>query len=516
MIGDARLLARLTLEGLRLIEEGIHRLLPRQERRRGALDENVRARFKGIWLLVRREHRVPQAFIGAIDERAAGGRHLLRFPIGHDILCAGAEVEEVGKAFGARRGQGALRLFAEEDVQAVLGARHADVEEVAFLLAFARLLGDGAGAAQEGGIDELVLQVIRLGRGDRARLPVQAEFCEHDLVPLAAAAEFDVRPRENDDRIFQSLGGVHRDDAHGVLAAALGVPDLIVAGAQAGEKGVDVHILPLRNEAAHARKAAPAALLRRDLRLKSQREQFVHDLRRRAQLRACAQARRERVKGGELLRNGVFGLRLYKRRTRRAEGAPVPPPACVLLKIQPHGGELAFGQPARRREERRAIGNVLLRVVQIGEPVDEQARLKEVAHVDLRRRGDGDAAREQGAGNVRRLPLSAAGEHRNVPEAHLAHGLRVRVKPVAPKLLFHELRDLVGECVRLLRARVFEHRVDAARPALLRPALGQQVKGDLTAVRAVALAAAHGDVPLGNGGKDFVRRLQYGGRGAEV
>ena len=328
------------------------------------------------------------------------------------------------------------------------------------------------------------------------------------------ALERDVRPRENDDGVLQPLGGVHRDDLHRVLTAALGIFQGVVACAQTGKKGVDVCVPPLRDQTAHARKARPAALLRRDLRLQPESQQLVHDLRRRAEAGVYAKLLGAGAEGCELAGDGIIRLLPFKRRARRAEGHARlrPPPGTV----QPHLCEVALGQPADGGQQRAAIGNILLAVVQIGEPVEEQTHFKEVADIDLRRSAEGNAPREQGAGDVRRLSLVAAGEYRDVRKAHPAHRLRVRIEPLAAQLRFDDADDLIRARVLFLRARPVQDGIDRARlfaPGFL---LGKIIVPDLPGMLLVALPAAHGDILRQKRGKDEVDRLQHGGRRAEV
>ena len=268
-----------------------------------------------------------------------------------------------------------LRPLLKDEIQPFLGARHGDVQEVELALALLlrRLLRDERAVERSDAGARLAVQPLG-GKGEVVRI--------EQLVLRLHGTKTVVHVHKDDDGILQPLRGVHGEHLDGVFAAALAELHLVFPRLEGEQEGV--HRARSRlGKVQHAAKAQLSLLLGEDLRLQTVREQQADHLAR------GAHPSEKAVAGGKLEEclqaQSKFVTQLF--RIRAAGGAE----GGRQRKAAAHGGKVPLRKAAQKGEHRPRHRDVLLGIVEIGQPAEDELGLPEVAHVDLCRGGDGDA-----------------------------------------------------------------------------------------------------------------------------
>ena len=312
------------------------------------------------------------------------------------------------------------------------------------------------------------------GKGEVVRI--------EQLVLRLHGAEVVVHVHKDDDGILQPLRGVHGEHLDGVFAAALAELHLVFPRLEGEQEGV--HRARSRlGKVQHAAKAQLSLLLGEDLRLQTVREQQADHLAR------GAHPSEKAVAGGKLEEclqaQGKFVTQLF--RIRAAGGAE----GGRQRKAAAHGGKIALRKAAQKGEHRPRHRDVLLGIVEIGQPAEDELGLPEVAHVDLCRGGDGDAHFAQAPHDALRRARTGAREDGDVAVSDGAFALFVGIEPRAAEFPLHERRNALGEGIMLLVPEGGEHGIHAALLRLPLLAFGQEDAAHLSPMFPVPPAALH-------------------------
>ena len=489
-----------------------------QKLRGGGLDGQAERGRVRVRLAVQGAHRLARGFVHAARrEHARGGRFEPAAEHGRFAAFQVLQVDEVGKAGGALRPGGVVGLdLAEHEIQRALGAGERHIQQPHLVGGAAAEQAAAHHLAQDRLLAGALLRVVGVRHG--------APFVvEQDLLLQVLPGEVAAHARDDDDGELQPLGGVHGHHAHGAVPAALGIPDLVAAAAELFEEGGHGQVPALLGEAADAAHPLLPAGEGEQVRLHARLGEDGGDhLAGALDLHPQPQRRRARIKAAQLFGERVpplCGVPL----AGEVEGLVL---AARALAGEADGGELRVRQPAQRAFQRRREGDVLRAVVQKLQQRDHRLDFRIVADVDVRRRGDGDAAAHQ-------LPDDAAGKAGHVAReqddvakfgAHLLP--RGGVEAEGADFPADDVRDerALGKFLVLDRPQPVRHRIDVplrGRGLLLfRNERGAHAPARLRGeprrhhrrVRVIDGAALARHRPR----KQAVDRVEHGGAAAEV